>query len=187
MLKNPSPMPRPLLSMGHDKVGNEAEAHVRFQELQHAYAVLSDPQERRWYDDHRDEILHPERYGGGDGDSDDEGGRGMTVNLTKYFRCNGRRVRHGRVIDPPSKASATQGAISSTRSAWIRRMGRRLAYLWNSPFAKSSRCRDEMNVRRRWSRPLKAMNAKCLRFDAGGVPLPGEVCWCPLPNILKTL
>lgn len=71
------------------KVGNEAEARVRFQELQHAYAVLSDPIERRWYDDHRDEILHPERYAaGGDGDSEGEG-RGKTVNLTPYFRCVG--------------------------------------------------------------------------------------------------
>ena len=68
------------------KVGNEAEARVRFQELQHAYAVLSDPHERRWYDDHRDEILNPERYADG-GDSGDEGGRGRTVNLTKFFRC----------------------------------------------------------------------------------------------------
>lgn len=66
------------------KVGNEAEAQVRFQELQHAYAVLSDIHERRWYDDHRDEILNPARYG--DGDSDDEWGGGRAVNLTKYFR-----------------------------------------------------------------------------------------------------
>lgn len=67
-------------------MGNAAEAHVRFQELQHAYAVLSDPQERRWYDDHRDEILHPERYARGGDDSDEDAGRGRTVNLTKYFR-----------------------------------------------------------------------------------------------------
>ncbi|CAN0191536.1 unnamed protein product [Scytosiphon promiscuus] len=65
-------------------VGNENEAQVRFQELQHAYAVLSDAHERKWYDDHRDEILNPGRYGG-DGDSDDEGAGGRTVNVTPFF------------------------------------------------------------------------------------------------------
>lgn len=67
------------------KVGNEGEAQVRFQELQHAYAVLSDAYERKWYDDHRDEILNPRSGGTGD-DSDDEEGRGRTVNLNTYFR-----------------------------------------------------------------------------------------------------
>ncbi|CAM9177998.1 unnamed protein product, partial [Hapterophycus canaliculatus] len=65
-------------------VGNENEAQVRFQELQHAYAVLSDAHERKWYDDHRDEILNPGRYGG-DGDSDDEGAGGRTVNVAPFF------------------------------------------------------------------------------------------------------
>ncbi|CAN0285382.1 unnamed protein product [Ectocarpus sp. 6 AP-2014] len=64
-------------------VGNEAEAQVRFQELQHAYAVLSNAHERKWYDDHRDEILNPARYEG-DGDSDDGAG-GRTVNVTPFF------------------------------------------------------------------------------------------------------
>lgn len=66
------------------QVGNEAEAQIRFQELQHAYAVLSDAHERKWYDDHRDEILNPARYGG-DGDTDDGAG-GRTVNVTPFFR-----------------------------------------------------------------------------------------------------
>ncbi|CAM9198886.1 unnamed protein product, partial [Ectocarpus sp. 8 AP-2014] len=65
------------------QVGNEAEAQVRFQELQHAYAVLSNAHERKWYDDHRDEILNPARYEG-DGDSDDGAG-GRTVNVTPFF------------------------------------------------------------------------------------------------------
>lgn len=47
--------------------------------------MLSDPHERKWYDDHREEILNPRSYG--DGDSDDEEGRGRTVNLTSFFRC----------------------------------------------------------------------------------------------------
>lgn len=59
---------------------------MRFQELQHAYAVLSNAHERKWYDDHRDEILNPARYEG-DGDSDDGAG-GRTVNVTPFFRCN---------------------------------------------------------------------------------------------------
>lgn len=71
-------------------MGNEAEAQIRFQELQHAYAVLSDAHERKWYDDHRDEILNPSRYG--DGDSDDGGG-GRTVNLTPYFRYDVQAAR----------------------------------------------------------------------------------------------
>ncbi|CAM9196423.1 unnamed protein product [Discosporangium mesarthrocarpum] len=60
-------------------VGNEEEAHARFQEIQHAYSVLSDPHERNWYDDHRDEILHPERY------ADGEDGEGGALNLYQYF------------------------------------------------------------------------------------------------------
>jgi curved DNA-binding protein CbpA len=40
------------------------EATAMFQEIQHAYAVLSDPHERRWYDDHREDILR----GKGEGD-----------------------------------------------------------------------------------------------------------------------
>ncbi|XP_063695606.1 dnaJ homolog subfamily C member 21 [Culicoides brevitarsis] len=38
-------------------INNEAEAKEQFQLVQQAYEVLSDPQERAWYDNHRDEIL----------------------------------------------------------------------------------------------------------------------------------
>jgi DnaJ family protein A protein 5 len=38
-------------------VGNEEEATARFKEITAAHTVLSDPQERQWYDDHRDAIL----------------------------------------------------------------------------------------------------------------------------------
>lgn len=37
--------------------GREAEATADFQLVQAAYAVLSDPQERAWYDGHREAIL----------------------------------------------------------------------------------------------------------------------------------
>ena len=36
---------------------SEEEAKARFQEIQHAYDVLSDPRERKFYDEHRDQIL----------------------------------------------------------------------------------------------------------------------------------
>ncbi|KAF5477154.1 hypothetical protein F2P56_003826 [Juglans regia] len=36
---------------------SQAEATARFQELAHAYEVLSDPKERAWYDSHRSQIL----------------------------------------------------------------------------------------------------------------------------------
>jgi DnaJ family protein A protein 5 len=38
-------------------VGNEEEATARFKAITAAFAVLSDPQERQWYDDHRESIL----------------------------------------------------------------------------------------------------------------------------------
>ncbi|OIW18519.1 hypothetical protein TanjilG_13271 [Lupinus angustifolius] len=36
---------------------SQSEATAQFQELQHAYEVLSDPKERTWYDSHRSQIL----------------------------------------------------------------------------------------------------------------------------------
>ena len=46
--------------------GNVEETTRLFAEVQSAYEVLSDPQERAWYDTHRDSILRneDERYGG---------------------------------------------------------------------------------------------------------------------------
>lgn len=56
------------------------EATLRFQEIQSAYEVLSDSHERKWYDDHREQILR----GDADADSDDEDG-GDGINLFRYF------------------------------------------------------------------------------------------------------
>ncbi|CAI6093291.1 unnamed protein product [Clonostachys chloroleuca] len=50
---------------------NVAVATQKFAEVQSAYEVLSDPQERAWYDSHRDAILRGEDGGdGGDGGAD---------------------------------------------------------------------------------------------------------------------
>eukprot|EP00499_Haloplacidia_sp_CaronLabIsolate_P009081 CAMPEP_0196788162 /NCGR_PEP_ID=MMETSP1104-20130614/24378_1 /TAXON_ID=33652 /ORGANISM="Cafeteria sp., Strain Caron Lab Isolate" /LENGTH=211 /DNA_ID=CAMNT_0042158505 /DNA_START=25 /DNA_END=657 /DNA_ORIENTATION=+ len=65
-----------------DKNAHRAEeATIRFQEVQEAYSVLSDPHERAWYDDHREAILR-----GGDGTADDEGTTAVyDVNLWPFF------------------------------------------------------------------------------------------------------
>ncbi|CAG9991356.1 unnamed protein product [Clonostachys byssicola] len=47
---------------------NVAVATQKFAEVQSAYEVLSDPQERAWYDSHRDAILRGEDADGGGGD-----------------------------------------------------------------------------------------------------------------------
>jgi DnaJ family protein A protein 5 len=52
---------------------NEEEATERFKEIQNSYAVLSDPQERSWYDAHRDSIL---RGGSGTASNKKDGGGG---------------------------------------------------------------------------------------------------------------
>ena len=56
------------------------EATAMFQLVQAAYAVLSDPHERQWYDDHRDAIL---RGGSGADDGEDPADG---VELMQYFR-----------------------------------------------------------------------------------------------------
>lgn len=55
--------------------GNQEEAAVRFKEVQNAYTVLSDADERAWYDAHREQIL---RGGEEAGDPDE-------INLYEYF------------------------------------------------------------------------------------------------------
>ena len=71
------------LKMHPDKVVHlgvdPEEAKVAFQELQQAYEVLSDPQERAWYDAHREAIL---QHGGiGEGSDVDVGG----IDLFPFF------------------------------------------------------------------------------------------------------
>lgn len=56
------------------------EATEKFKDIQNAYAVLSDPTERSWYDLHKEEILS-----GGDGTG---GGMRELVNLMKYFSAS---------------------------------------------------------------------------------------------------
>eukprot|EP00929_Paragymnodinium_shiwhaense_P001638 TRINITY_DN10186_c0_g5_i1.p1 TRINITY_DN10186_c0_g5~~TRINITY_DN10186_c0_g5_i1.p1 ORF type:complete len:621 (-),score=212.41 TRINITY_DN10186_c0_g5_i1:231-2093(-) len=57
------------------------EATAQFQVIQEAYSVLSDPQERAWYDSHREQILRG-----------DDGGREdpfkTKINLYKYFSAS---------------------------------------------------------------------------------------------------
>eukprot|EP00041_Stephanoeca_diplocostata_P030215 m.907103 g.907103 ORF g.907103 m.907103 type:complete len:636 (+) comp23711_c0_seq9:136-2043(+) len=62
------------------------EATEKFQLVQSAYAVLSDPQERTWYDDHRESIL---RGGTGTGDGDGNGIDLMGYFSTTCFRGHG--------------------------------------------------------------------------------------------------
>lgn len=54
---------------------NLEESNQRFQEIQLAYDVLSDPQERAWYDNHRDQILR-----GKNSDYEEN-----CLNLNEYF------------------------------------------------------------------------------------------------------
>lgn len=56
---------------------SQAEATAQFQELVHAYEVLSDPKERAWYDSHRSQILFS--------DLNSASNCGPVPNLYSYF------------------------------------------------------------------------------------------------------
>jgi len=55
-------------------------ATERFKELQHAYGILSDPNERAWYDGHRESILKGDSRNGETSEDDDP-----SINLWPYF------------------------------------------------------------------------------------------------------
>ncbi|KAJ1608337.1 DNAJ domain-containing [Cryptosporidium canis] len=63
--------------------GNVEEATRRFQQIAAAYEVLSDPNERAWYDSHKRQILS-ESSGGGHGDEDSDYDP-LDINLWRYF------------------------------------------------------------------------------------------------------
>ncbi|EPY39970.1 DnaJ like protein subfamily A member 5 [Angomonas deanei] len=58
--------------------GNVEEADKKFKEVQNAYSILSDPNEKEWYDSHRESILR-----GGDGTSAPD-----EINLFEFFNIN---------------------------------------------------------------------------------------------------
>ncbi|KAJ0229457.1 DNAJ protein JJJ1 [Hirschfeldia incana] len=58
---------------------SEADATAQFQELVHAYEVLSDPKERAWYDSHRSQILFADQT------SSKSGGGGAVPDLFSFF------------------------------------------------------------------------------------------------------
>lgn len=69
--------------------GQEELATQTFKEISTAYSVLSDPQERKWYDDHRDAILRGKDFNGGGGDDDeDEDDIDSLINIWQYFNSS---------------------------------------------------------------------------------------------------
>eukprot|EP00762_Andalucia_godoyi_P006200 ANDGO_01688.mRNA.1 J protein JJJ1 len=63
------------------------EAEGRFKEIQAAYEVLRDANERRWYDAHRESILRGKaaRHGGGGDDDDDDYEEDPFIDLWPFF------------------------------------------------------------------------------------------------------
>lgn len=65
----------------HQNGISSEEATEQFQTIQNAYEVLSDPHEKKWYDEHREQILR-----GGDGNDDEEDED--EFNLFRYFSAS---------------------------------------------------------------------------------------------------
>lgn len=63
---------------------SESEATAQFQELVHAYEVLSDPKERAWYDSHRSQILFAD-HGSSSGSKSRGMPGGSVPNLFAFF------------------------------------------------------------------------------------------------------
>lgn len=87
--------------------GNEENATKLFAEIQAAHEVLSDPQERAWYDSHESEILR-----GGDGDTDEhyEG----TVRVTSAEEVVAMMRKFNRGIDFSDAPSGFFGFLKET-------------------------------------------------------------------------
>ena len=68
--------------------GQEELAAKTFKEISTAYTTLSDPQERKWYDDHRESILRGrDGTAGGTGDEEEDDYE-HTINLWQYFNSS---------------------------------------------------------------------------------------------------
>jgi DnaJ family protein A protein 5 len=68
-----------------DKNLGDDDAAEQFRLVQQAYECLSDPQERQWYDDHRDAILAGWSSGGGGGDDEQDVAAMMIFNVVHYM------------------------------------------------------------------------------------------------------
>lgn len=68
--------------------GQEELAAKTFKEISTAYTVLSDPQERKWYDDHRESILRGRDGTAGTTGGDDDDEFEHTINLWQYFNAS---------------------------------------------------------------------------------------------------
>eukprot|EP00966_Prymnesium_polylepis_P154687 3571742-Prymnesium_polylepis.1 len=66
-----------------DKNAGDAEATEMFKQVQEAYELLSDPQERAYYDDHRDGLLASD-----DDDDDDKECNEVEAELDLYKWCS---------------------------------------------------------------------------------------------------
>ena len=111
-------------------------ATERFKELQSAYAVLSDPQERAWYDAHRDAILrgHSGVSGQGGGNDDDGYDPDEGLNVWAYFSSaaysgfgdegRGFYAVYGKVFRDVAEDEARHGKESrpdfgTSKSPWV--------------------------------------------------------------------
>ena len=100
-----------------------AEAAEEFKELRRAYEVLSDPHEREWYDNHREDILHgrdptEEAGAGGNGGGGDASAaspihRATQVDLYAYFQPSA----YSGYDDGPKSFYAVYGGVFSALSA----------------------------------------------------------------------
>ncbi|KAK5653597.1 hypothetical protein OQA88_8859 [Cercophora sp. LCS_1] len=81
--------------------GDTENATRRFAEVQTAYEVLIDPQERAWYDSHRDAILSGDSDAAGGGPPSDQTAAGNTP-AAAIFALMGRFTKSVPMTDSPS-------------------------------------------------------------------------------------